>query len=153
MTTRPIIPDQDKAQLKRTLRKDLKAEVGLRFFTQKASQLTIPGRECPTCPQAQQFMEELAALSPKLRLEVFDFYGQPEVAGEQGIQRVPALAIGPSNPSRVKYYGIPGGYELATLIEDLKTISRGVSPLSMESRKGLKGVNHAVHIQVFVTPT
>ena len=45
------------------------------------------------------------------------------------------------------------GYELATVIEDIKTISRGVSPLSMETRKQLRSVNQPVHIQVFVTPT
>ena len=153
MVSRNIISDQDKAQLKRAWRKDLKGDVALRLFTQKPSPLTIPGRECPGCPQTQQVLEELAELSPKLRLEIYDFYGQPEAVREQGIERIPAIAIGPGSPSRVKYYGTPRGFELATLIEDIKTVSRGVSPLSMETRKALKRVDRPVHIQVFVTPT
>ena len=33
MTQQALIPDHEKAQLKRTFRKDLKAEVNLRLFT------------------------------------------------------------------------------------------------------------------------
>jgi hypothetical protein len=153
MTSQSIISDQDRAQLKRTLRKDLKGDVELRLFTQKSSPIAIPGRECPGCPQTRQLMEELVELSPRLRLEVHDFYAQPEAAREYGIERIPAIAIGPHQPARVKYYGTPLGYELATLIQDITTLSRGVSPLSMETRKALKQVDQPVHIQVFVTPT
>jgi glutaredoxin len=153
MTPQPVISEQDKTQLKRTFRKDLKARVNLKLFTQKPSSLTIPGRECPYCPQTQQLMEELAELSPKLQLEIIDFYGQPEVARQNGVERIPALLMGSDNSPRVKFYGIPLGYELATIIENIKTISRGVSPLSMDTRKKLQQVNQPVHIQVFVTPT
>ena len=153
MAQQQIISDQDKAQLKRTFRKDLKANVNLRLFTQEPSPLTIPGRECPTCPQAQQLMEELAGLSPKLRLETIDFYHQPEAAKKFGVARIPAIVLDSDGSNRVKFYGIPAGYELAAMVEDIKTISRGVSPLSMETRKQLRRVNQPVHIQVFVTPS
>jgi alkyl hydroperoxide reductase subunit AhpF len=153
MMPQPVISEQDKAQLKRTLRKDLKAQVNLKLFTQKPSPLTIPGRECPYCPQTQKLLEELTELSPKLQLEIIDFYGQPQVARQYGVDRIPALLMSNGGPPRVKFYGIPLGYELATIIEDIKTISRGVSPLSMDTRKKLRQVNQPVHIQVFVTPT
>jgi glutaredoxin-like protein len=152
MTQQAIISDPDKAQLKRTLRKDLKANVQLKLFTQKPSRLSIPGRECPYCPQTEQLMQELAELSPKLDLDIVDFYGQPEIAREYGVDKVPATVIGDGNVGRLKFYGIPLGYELATVIEDIKTVSRGVSPLSMDTRKRLRQVNQPVHIQVFVTP-
>ena len=148
-----IISEQDRAQLKRTFRKDLKANVNLRLFTRQASPLTIPGRECPTCPQTQQLMEELSALSPKLRLQTIDFYHQDEAAQECGVARIPAIVLDSDGSSRVKFYGIPAGYELAAMVEDIKTISRGVSPLSMETRKQLRRLNQPVHIQVFVTPS
>ena len=153
MTPRPIISEQDKAQLKRDFRKDLEGEVRLRLFTQKPSPLTIPGRDCPSCPQTQQLMEELAGLSPKLRLETVDAYSQPEIARQCGVTRIPAVVLSGDDSARVKFYGIPMGFELVTIIEAIKTISRGVSPLSMETRKGLRQVNQPVHIQVFVTPT
>ena len=109
----------------------------------------MPGQNCP---QTQQLIEEVAELSPKLHLETFDFYNQPEVAKEYSVERIPAIVVSADDSARVKYYGIPMGYELATLIEDIKTVSRGVSPLSMDTRKRLKQVDQPVHIQIFVTP-
>ena len=148
-----LISEQDKTQLRRTFRKDLKRQVQLRLFTQKQSLLTIPGRECPYCPQTELLMEELAGLTPKIALETVDFYGQPDIAREQGVTRIPAIVLSADETARVKFYGAPLGYEMATIVEDIKTISRGVSPLSMDSRKKLRQLNQDVHIQVFVTPT
>ncbi len=148
-----LISEQDKTQLRRTFRKDLKRQVQLRLFTQRQSLLTIPGRECPYCPQTEQLMEELAGLTPKVELETVDFYGQPDVAKEQGVTRIPAIVLSADGSARVKFYGAPMGYEMATIVEDIKTISRGVSPLSMDTRKKLRQLNQDVYIQVFVTPT
>ena len=153
MTQQPLISDQDKAQLKRTFRKDLTRDVYLRLFTQRPSPVTIPGRECRYCAQTQQLMEELSALSPKLHLETIDFYQESQLAKDHGVARIPAIEFGGEGGSRVKFYGIPSGHQLAMLVEDIKTISRGVSPLTMDSRKKLRQVNKPVHIQVFVTPT
>ena len=148
-----LISEQDKTQLRRTFRKDLKRQVQLRLFIQRQSLLTIPGRECPYCPQTEQLMEELAGLTSKVELETVDFYGQPDVAKEQGVTRIPAIVLSADGSARVKFYGAPMGYEMATIVEDIKTISRGVSPLSMDTRKKLRQLNQDVHIQVFVTPT
>ena len=148
-----LISEQDKTQLRRTFRKDLKRQVQLRLFTQKQSLLTIPGRECPYCPQTELLMEELAGLTPKIALETVDFYGQPDIARAQEVTRIPAIVLSADESARVKFYGAPMGYEMATIVEDIKTISRGVSPLSMDSRKKLRQLNQDVHVQVFVTPT
>jgi glutaredoxin-like protein len=142
----------DQATLKRNFRKDLKGEVALRLFTQLPSPIAIPGRDCKYCPQTQQMMEELVSLSPKLNLETVDFYAEPTVAEEHGITRIPAIVIGSDTGSRVRFFGIPAGYELGMIIEDIKTISNGTTPLSMDTRKQLRAINSPVHIQVFVTP-
>ncbi len=156
MVQQELINGRDKAQLKRTFRKDLKADVAVKLFTQKPSVVTVPGRECTYCQQTQQLMDELSGLSPKIRLETVDFYQEIQTAQDYGISRVPAVTMGDtgSDPAnfRVKFYGIPMGYELATLVEDIKTISRGVSPLSTTSRRKLREINQPVHIQIFVTP-
>jgi glutaredoxin-like protein len=153
MTQQSLIQDQTKTQLKRTFRKDLKADVELRLFTQRPSPITVPGRECRYCAETQQMVADLAALSPKLSLEVIDIFAHPELAKEEDISRVPALAFGPKGKSKLRFFGIPGGYQLSVIVENIKTMSRGVSPLSMATRKGLRGINQPVHIQVFVTPT
>ena len=149
----PLIAGKDKTQLKRAFRKDLTKDVKVRLFTQRPSPVTVPGRECRYCAQTQQLMEELAELSPKVHLETVDFYQQPKEARDSGVVRIPAILLDATGSSRVKFYGIPMGYALATIVEDIKTISRGVSPLSMDTRKKLRQVNRPVHIQVFVTPS
>ena len=146
------ISDQDKAQLKRTFRKDLKAAVNLQLFTQRPSPISIPGRDCKYCPQTQQMMEELAALSPKIGLETVDMYAQPDVARDKGITRIPAIVLGEGSSDRLRFFGIPLGYQLTAIVETIKTISKGTSPLSMATRKQLRTINHPVHLQVFVTP-
>ena len=153
MTQQALIQDQQKAQLKRTFRKDLKADVELRLFTQRPSPIAVPGRECRYCAQTQQMLEELAALSPKVHLETIDIYAQPDLARDEGITRVPAIAFGVKGKANLRFFGIPMGYQLAVVVETIKTISRGVSPLSMDTRKKLRGINQPVNIQVFVTPT
>ena len=150
----PLIADRDKAQLKRIFRKDLTREVTIRLVTQKPSPVAVPGRPSGRyCAETQQMMEELSALSPKVNLETIDFYQEPQAARDEGAERIPAIVLGAKGDSRAKFYGIPTGYGLATIVAGIKVISRGVSPLSMNTRKKLRQVNRPVHIQVFVTPT
>ena len=153
MTQQSLIQNQQKSQLKRTFRKDLKSDVEMRLFTQRPSPIAVPGRDCRYCAETQQMLEELAELSPKLHLDIVDIFSQPELAEDEDISRVPALALGPKGKGKLRFFGIPGGYQLSVIVENIKTISRGVSPLSMATRKGLRSINQPVHIQVFVTPT
>lgn len=149
----PYISEKDQQTLKDRLRRELKRDVTIRLFTQRTAGLTIPGRECRYCDDTQRLLEELAALSRKLHLEVKDFYSEAPAAKEAGVERIPAIIMAANSASNVKFYGIPMGYEFSTILEGLVTLSRGVSPLSLETRKKLKRVKDSVHIQVFVTPT
>lgn len=149
----PFIPEKDQQALKDRFRHDLKKDVAIRLFTQRTYGLTIPGRECRYCEATQQLMEELVALSPKIHLEVKDYYSQTKETREAGVERIPAIVLAADDSSNVKFYGIPAGNEFTNLLEDLFTLSRGVSPLSLATRKKLKQVKEDVHIQVFVTPT
>ncbi len=149
----PLISEKDQQALKDRFKRELKSEVTVRLFTQTAIGLTIPGRECPYCEDTQKLLEELTSLSPKLHLDVKSFYSDTQEARDAGIERIPATVISNNGQSNLKFYGIPMGYEFATIVEDLITVSRGVSPLSLETRKKLKRIKDPVHIQVFVTPT
>lgn len=148
-----MIPETERGQLKRILRKDLKEEITIRFFTKFPSLLTIPGRECPSCPQVLQMLEELTELSPKLHLETYDFYNQIDEVEKYGIERVPSLVLGDNHEGRLKYYGMPSGNQLSTIISTMISLSRHIAPLSMETRKRLRKLSTPVVIQIFVTPS
>ena len=147
-----LIPSQERARLKRDFRKHLKSDVGLRFYTQRPSPIAIPGRDCRYCPQAGQLLEELTALSPRLSLETVEFHLEPGRAREDGVSRIPAILLGTEDGGRLRFYGLPLGYSLPVFIESLKTVSRGATRLSVNTRKQLRRINRPVHLQVFVTP-
>ena len=152
MTQSPGISAQQKAQLRRTFRKDLKATVKLRLFTQAPSPIAVPGRECPTCAQTQELIEEVASASPKIDLEVFDVFAEAVAVQEMSVARIPALLIGNEESPRMKFYGAPLGYQMAAIVESIRSVSRGVSPLTNESRRKLRQLNRPVHMQVIVSP-
>ena len=151
----PILSPQDKRALEARLRKDLERDVSMTLYTlRSAGLLVIPGRECPTCADAHEILTEFAELSPRISLETVDFYTEAAVSQERSVDRIPCIDIqvaGQPEPS-VRFYGLPSGYEFVTLVEDVVTLSRGVSPLRNQTRKVLRKLTKDVHIQVFVTP-
>ncbi|MBI4233360.1 MAG: thioredoxin family protein, partial [Chloroflexi bacterium] len=90
----PVLSQQDKQTLQKRFKKDLKRDITLTLVTvRSAGVLVIPGRECPTCPQTQELLQELVALSPKLHLRLYDFYTQAQEAQALGVERVPCILL------------------------------------------------------------
>lgn len=123
--------------------------VKLVVFTQKF--------ECQYCAETRMIAEEVAALSDKISLEVYDFEAHAEIAEQYGIDKIPATVImrGGNDPKDygIRLFGIPSGYEFSTLIEDIMMVSRGDSGLSAETKAWVAALKKPVHMQVFITPT
>lgn len=149
----PLLSDEDQKYLKEHFQKNLTGDVKLVFFTQKTSLLPIPGQECQECKDTRQILEEVAALSDMIHLEVYDFVAHGEIARAQGVDKIPATVFVGANKGQLRYFGIPSGYEFPTLIEDIIYAARGQTDLSARTRKALAKVNQPLHIQVFATPT
>ncbi len=154
----PIIPDEARVALRERFAKSLRRDVTIKLFGESPvlSTLTIPGRPENSMAQvAHTLAEELADLSPKIKLEFHDFYGAgAEAARELGIDRVPAFVLGEDNAGRLRFYGTPVGNEFAAIIETVEALSQDeprLSPAMLASIQKL--IQEPVHIQVFVTPT
>jgi alkyl hydroperoxide reductase subunit AhpF len=134
---------------------ELDHDVRLLFFTQHESPLIIPGQEdCPTCEDTRTLLEEVVALSPKLHLEVHEVSAGGEIAREHGIDRVPALIMTAEGvKGKVRYFGLPSGYEFSVLLGSLVDVSRAEADLSEDTMKVLDALDKDLHFQVFVTPT
>ena len=181
------VDDQEK--LRARFERDLEGEVRLVLFVQPPTGLYIPGREEPqTGRETQQLLEEVAALSPKLHLEVHNPRTELDLARQYGVERTPALILlpgaadgdpetapetgapgdAPQPPAAetrgaqdgrdhggglVRFFGLPSGYEFATLMDDLVDVSRGRTLLSDATRQALAALPGPLHLQVFVTPT
>lgn len=143
----------NQAEVKR-LFEGLTGDVRLIYFTQRESPLFIPGHECETCKDTRALLEEVAALSDKIKLEVHDFVAESQLARDYAIDRIPALVItADSVKGRIRYFGLPSGYEFSVLLGSLLDASQGKSELSEASVETLGSVEKNLHIQVFVTPT
>ena len=53
----------------------------------------------------------------------------------------------------MRFFGLPSGYEFATVLEDLIDVSRRQTRLSAATRERLATLPAPLHLQVFVTPT
>lgn len=113
--------------------------------------------ECQYCQETRQIAEELASLSDKISLEVYDFVKHKALADQYGVDKIPATVIleGGQNGKDfgIRYYGIPSGYEFSSLIHDVMMVSEGDPQLSKEMTDWLAELKTPVHLQVFVTPT
>lgn len=117
----------------------------------------VDSRDCRYCSETRQLAEELGELSDKITVEVTDRLASPEVAARYGIPMAPAIAIlqgdGDGNDTRIRFFGIPSGYEISTLVDDITAVSRGEASLSGATVEWLETLDQPLHLQVFVTPT
>jgi len=103
--------------------------------------------------ETRQALEELTALSDKLSLDIYDFLLDKEKVAEYKVDKVPATAIRNGKDYGIRFYGMPAGYEFATLIEAILDVSKGESGLGTETREKLRQISQPIHLEVFVTPT
>jgi alkyl hydroperoxide reductase subunit AhpF len=128
-----------------TMLADVKAPVVFKVFTQEL--------ECEYCTETRELVEEVAALSDKLSVEVHDLDKDQAVAESLGIDKVPAIAIIGKKDYGIRMFGIPSGYEFGGLIESIKLVAGGESGLLSATRKQVAKLTKPVKIQVFITPT
>lgn len=149
----PFLNDQDAAFVRKRFAQDLTSDVTLEFFTPSTGGLTLPGQDGEIAEYTRQILTEVAALSARIHLNVHSMISEPEAAVRFGIPRVPATAIIGAADYGVRYYGMPAGYEFATLLELIIDVSRGQPHLTDQSKDILGKLKEDAHIQVFVTPT
>ena len=140
-----MISEAHKKRLQEELAVKLQNPVRLVVFTQEY--------ECLYCLQTRGLVEELASLSDKIDVEVYDFAVDADKAKAYGVDKVPAVAIVGERDFGLRFYGLPYGYEFGTLLEGIIAVSRGKADISEEIKERLKSVKVPVHIQVFVTLT
>jgi len=139
-----LIREEDATEIRQRLNA-MAGPVKLIHFTQE---LNIEyGRE------TRQLLEELATLSDKLSLEVYDFLLDNQKVVEYGVDKVPATAVRNGKDYGIRFYGIPAGYEFAALLDAILAVSAGDSGLLPESREKLAQLTQPLHLQVFTTPT
>ena len=124
---------------------ELQSDVKIINFTQ-----TI---ECMYCSETRSLLEEIAGLSDKVSLDVYNFITDEEKVKEFNIDKIPATVIMGEKDYGIRFYGIPSGYEFSSLLGDISMISSGDSGLTQETKDQLHSLTDPMHLQVYVTPT
>ena len=148
-----LIQERDATFIRDHFAKHMTGDVTIVYFTQGESPLSVPGQECMYCSETRELLQELATLNGKIRLDVKDFVTDRALADDLGVERIPAFVLEGAAKGKVRFFGIPSGYEFSTLIEDIVDVSSGHTDLSDKTRSELAALKEDVRIQVFVTPT
>jgi len=113
---------------------------------------------CIYCADTQQLLEELAPISEKLSLEIYDLKADADVAEKFNVDKAPGIVIAAKDGDNIsdfgiRYAGIPSGHEFTSLIQDILHVSARDSGLTQETRDFLKDLEEPIFMQIFVTPT
>lgn len=159
----PILTERDRAAVRQRLQEMINPVKMIVFAP--TTNLIAPGRrECAFCNELRELLGELSELHDKLQLETVDPYNDPVRAAAYDLKKdgqgylVPAIVlVGLQNGEEVDYgirfYGIPAGYEFATLLEDILMVSTGHHHLAPQVLEEVTKIDKPVDIMVFVTPT
>ncbi len=140
-----LLNDEIRGQLTEMLR-DLPHPVRLVLFTQP--------EDCQYCSIIHELVDEVAATSPHVSVEVHDFAADKASVALYKIDKAPAIAIVGARDYGLRFFGIPANYEFSTLLHAIQLAGRGASlELDAATREYLQTLNQPVHYQVFVTPT
>ena len=123
----------------------LPAPVRLVFFTQTFG--------CDTCLPARQAVDQIASLSDQITVEEHNFVLDTDEVTTHRIERVPAVAVVGDRDLGLRFYGVPGGYEMASIVDAVLLAATGDVGLSPESLAAIAVVDRPIDLKVFVTPT
>jgi alkyl hydroperoxide reductase subunit AhpF len=147
-----ILNDLVKNQVRERFAQRLSGPVQLKLYTRPGTgRLILPsGLGCATCDDARELAEDLQESAPDLvHLEVIDVTVQ-----ESDVRELPTLALGfPGEEPRIRWQGLPAGYEFATVVDAIERVSTGEHGLSDHTVESLAKINEPIEVMVFATPT
>jgi len=147
-----ILTDQVKRQVHDRFAEQLSGPVQLTLYTRPGTgRLILPtGLGCRTCDDARQLVDDLMEAAPDLTsLDVIDVSAQ-----EADVREVPTLTLAPPGEApRIRWLGLPAGYEFATVVDAVERVSTGDHGLSSPTVEALGALTEPVDVMIFATPT
>ena len=94
----------------------------------------------------------LKILNPKLTVEVRTLSAKDEKAIEYGIRSAPAFVLEAKGKQPIRYFGIPVGEELNTMLSDILSLSNVRPGLSKEMNERVMVTTFPPHLKAFDDP-
>lgn len=100
------------------------------------------------------FAHALESLSPKVKMDVRSPEGgKSQRMRELHVEHWPMLVLLKGDFARIRYYGIPLGYEIPAFTDALVELSNSATSLSPKAKATLSTVRRKANIKIFVLPT
>jgi glutaredoxin-like protein len=143
-----LIKEEDRKFLSDEFDKYLKDNVDLIVFTSDSA-------DCKYCKETIELASEVAEINNKIKMTVYNIDRDKEIAEQYAVDKFPTTIVARAGEKdgRIKYSGLPSGYEFGSLIEDLKTVSSGEAEVSSKAIETISKIDKPITIKVFVTPT
>jgi alkyl hydroperoxide reductase subunit AhpF len=169
-----ILEPDDRELVQKYFAQKLTRPVRLVVFTETSDEADVTAvRTGESSRQTLELVEELAALSDAIQLEVRDVGAMTDeektrLTSEWGILGTPTIALGPADsttsdtagspaddgaPPSIRFTGYPGGYEFTSFLETLGSVGAKNWGLTEETVALLGKVDRTIDIKTFVTPT
>ncbi len=139
---------------------ELRADVSVTVVVRERSRLVLVGAEPrddepgeDASAEVKQIVDEVAATSTRIKVTHVDAAADADRARTLAGANLPAIVFaGPASKGTLRYFGLPAGYEMSTLISTLMDLGSGEPMVPPEVVDDLAKLTDPVHIQVFVTP-
>lgn len=151
----PFLQDADREQVQQRLEAELQEPVKMLLFSEPVSSLYLPGvRQCVSCRETEQLLQEVTDLSDLIELEIVNVKEDAALATEWNITSTPTIAFLTPEDTGIRIMGLPSGYEFVSFLETLISVSHGAGfGLTAETIALLESLEDDVDIKVFSTPT
>ena len=108
---------------------------------------------CDTCYEARQTADQIASLSERISVEEHNLVLDKNEVVEYQIDRVPAIAVVSEEDVGLRYYGVPTGFEVESLVSAIEIVAGLAPAVSAATQSALDKLDQDLRICVFVTPT
>ncbi len=143
-----LIRDEDKKYLMDEFNKYVSNDVDIVVFTTSKE-------ECKYCKESIELATEVSELSDKIHFVNYTMEENKDLASKFNVTKYPTTIVTKhgSTDGRIRYSGLPSGYEFGSLIEDIKNVSKWEADVSSKALEIIKKIDKPLNIKVFVTPT
>jgi glutaredoxin-like protein len=140
-----MIGEGDRGALEHKLGAGMKDEVTLLVFVDEA----VAGSKVLV-----ELATSLASFSPKIKVQVEKVEnGKNQRMSDMRIQNYPVLVITKGDFSRIRYYGIPAGYEIPPITDAIVELSASHANLSPKAKSIMETIRRKANIKIFVLTT
>jgi alkyl hydroperoxide reductase subunit AhpF len=153
-----LLGDEDTKYLRESFA-ELRSDVSVTVVTKERSRLVLVGADAPpegaedASAEVKQIIDEVAATSERIKVTHVDAAADAERARTLAGEHLPAIVFGgATSKGTLRYFGLPAGYEMSTLIATLMDLGSGEDMVPPEIAGELARLTAPVHVQVFVTP-